>query len=144
MLFRDRSPVLSICCCVSEPPLLSAEKRPWAFRAGRRGRYVLLGVEPDHFDLVLMDLHMPGMDGFEATARIRGLDPDRAAIPIIALTANAMAEDRKNCLDAGMDDYLSKPVAAQALEETLARWKGNRSAHGSDPHTPPAKRSNLA
>ncbi|MGB5091679.1 MAG: response regulator [Parvibaculum sp.] len=111
---------------------------------GQKALDLLLGVEPDHFDLVLMDLHMPGMDGFEATARIRGLDPDRAAIPIIALTANAMAEDRKNCLDAGMDDYLSKPVAAQALEETLARWKGNRSAHGSDPHTPPAKRSNLA
>lgn len=111
---------------------------------GQRALDLLTGVAPDHFDLVLMDLHMPGMDGFEATARIRALDPERASIPIIALTANAMAEDRKNCLDAGMDDYLSKPVAANALDETLARWKGRRSASDPDSHTPPAKRSNLA
>ncbi len=71
---------------------------------------------------------MPGMDGFAATARIRELETPHAAIPIIALTANAMADDRQACLDAGMDDYLSKPVAAEALDDMLARWAGRRSS----------------
>ena len=78
---------------------------------------------------------MPGMDGFEATARIRALVTAHAHLPVIALTANAMADDRQACLDAGMDDYLSKPVSAEALAETLARWVGRRSPRGAGEKT---------
>jgi len=76
------------------------------------------------YDLVLMDVQMPEMDGLEATAAIRreGSCVRNRRIPIIAMTANAMPGDRQRCLDAGMDDYLSKPVTRQALEEVLLRW----------------------
>ncbi|MGK2741864.1 response regulator [Tepidicaulis sp. LMO-SS28] len=89
----------------------------------------LKGEAPDHFDLVLMDLHMPEVDGFEATKRIRSLKPAWAKVPVIALTANAMVEDRQACLDAGMDDYLSKPVMPDELNAMLLRWAGRRSEH---------------
>jgi CheY-like chemotaxis protein len=62
------------------------------------------------------------MDGYEATRRIRAGDAGDATIPIIALTANAMAGDRDRCLEAGMDDYLAKPVTVRALAEAIARW----------------------
>ncbi|MGD1071863.1 MAG: PAS domain S-box protein [Bryobacteraceae bacterium] len=76
-------------------------------------------VESGKFDLVLMDCEMPVMDGFEATRRIRASShPD---IPIIAVTADAMADDRERCLRAGMSDYLAKPVGMGLLESALAR-----------------------
>ena len=75
----------------------------------------------DHeFDVVLMDMQMPGMDGLEATRRIRGLSPPKSAIPIIAMTANALKGDDQRCLDAGMNDYLAKPVDPEALFRKLA------------------------
>ncbi|MBI1260188.1 MAG: response regulator [Rhizobiales bacterium] len=100
---------------------------------GQKAIEALEAHEAGTFDVVLMDLHMPGMDGFEATAHIRNLNDARNAIPIIALTANAMAEDRQNCLNAGMDDYLSKPVAADALARTLLRWAGKQSPNIANP-----------
>jgi CheY-like chemotaxis protein len=69
-----------------------------------------------------MDCHMPVMDGFAATAAIRSLTGQASRVPIIAMTAGAQDEDRRRCIDAGMDDFLSKPVDLSALKYTLARW----------------------
>ena len=86
------------------------------------------------FDIVLMDIHMPDMDGVEAAQRIRALYPEDAEAgagrpPIVALTANAFAEDKSAYLAAGLDDYLAKPFEKRDLAALLARWRGG-SAHG--------------
>jgi CheY-like chemotaxis protein len=80
-----------------------------------------LAKSPESFDAVLMDVQMPVMDGIQATLRIRE-DARFADLPIIAVTANAMSDERAMCLQAGMQDYLSKPVNRQALHEVLLRW----------------------
>jgi CheY-like chemotaxis protein len=72
------------------------------------------------YDLVLMDLHLPGMDGLEATRRIRALGDEGGHIPIVALTANAFVEDREACREAGMDAFVVKPVDRSRLEEAMA------------------------
>jgi two-component system sensor histidine kinase/response regulator len=91
--------------------------------ATANGFEVLEALSKIPYDLVLMDCQMPEMDGFEATKRIRALaDPRLNSIPIVALTANAMAGDDKRCLAAGMDDYLSKPMKKEALREKLEKW----------------------
>jgi PAS domain S-box-containing protein len=87
------------------------------------GREAVEAVQTTNFALILMDCQMPEMDGFEATACIRDLgQQDCRKIPIIAMTASAMPGDRENCLNAGMNDYLSKPVSLDALRQTLERW----------------------
>ncbi len=73
------------------------------------------------YDVIFMDCLMPEMDGFAATGEIRRRHPDRV-LPIVALTANALAGDREKCLAAGMDDYLTKPVRREAIEQALDRW----------------------
>jgi CheY-like chemotaxis protein len=79
-------------------------------------------VRRHDFDLVLMDVQMPDMDGLQATREIRALaDPRKARVPIVAMTAYAMKGDQSRCLDAGMDAYLSKPVDADELIETIQR-----------------------
>jgi len=88
------------------------------------GREAVQALETVPYDIVLMDVQMPEMDGFEATRAIRSgktgvLNPK---IPIIAMTAHAMKGDRERCLEAGMDDYISKPIAPQALAEALEKW----------------------
>ena len=88
------------------------------------GLEALDAIKQNHYDLVLMDLQMPGMDGFEATRTLRNGQEfgDKMAIPIIALTANAMAEDRERCIRAGMDDYLPKPINRGDLARKLAHF----------------------
>ncbi|TDU28212.1 PAS domain S-box-containing protein [Panacagrimonas perspica] len=76
------------------------------------------------FDAIFMDMRMPGMDGLEATRRIREQEGRGHRTPIIALTANVMAPDRERCLTAGMDDFVGKPIAVDELFSTLARWTG--------------------
>ncbi|MCZ8085768.1 MAG: response regulator [Brevundimonas sp.] len=83
------------------------------------GDEVLSALTQDRFDLVLMDMRMPGMDGVAAARALRARG-DRT--PIVALTANAFAEDRKACLEAGMDDHLAKPLDVDALRAALTRW----------------------
>jgi len=75
-----------------------------------------------------MDCQMPEMDGFDATAAIRQLSGARCQIPVIAMTANAMAGDRERCLAAGMNDYIAKPVMEKELQATLLRWVAPRSS----------------
>ena len=80
-------------------------------------------VTAGKYDLVLMDVQMPVLDGLSATRRIREL-PEGGTLPIVAMTANAMTEDRDQCLAAGMDDYISKPIDRMALYAVLQRWIG--------------------
>ncbi len=80
------------------------------------------------FDLVLMDMQMPGMDGLQATACIRTLDSPMRRVPVIALTANALQGDRERCLAAGMDDYLTKPFNAEQLAAMIDQWLPGRAS----------------
>ncbi|WP_278319646.1 response regulator [Coprococcus eutactus] len=78
-------------------------------------------AEPGYYDLILMDIQMPNMDGYKATMIIRKLDDRRLAdIPIIAMTANAFNEDRKKAFEVGMNGYIAKPISAEDLKMTLA------------------------
>ena len=79
-------------------------------------------LEEQTFDIILMDCMMPEMDGLEATQKIRASGADYANIPIVAFTANDIAEDRQKCLDAGMNDYMSKPVNIDRLTQVLNDW----------------------
>jgi CheY-like chemotaxis protein len=84
------------------------------------GLEAIAALEAKEFDLVLMDVQMPELDGLEATRRIRSRWPDRP-VHIVAMTANAMSGDRELCLAAGMNDYVSKPIRPPELAEALAR-----------------------
>jgi CheY-like chemotaxis protein len=89
------------------------------------GREAVEAWERQPFDAILMDMMMPEMDGLEATMEIRTREQARGQhIPIIAVTANAMAGDREKCLAAGMDEYLPKPVEVTKLYETLSKLVG--------------------
>ena len=89
------------------------------------GEIALAQMASDAYDLVLMDCQMPVLDGYSATRRWREIESGQAPVrhlPIVAMTANAMAGDRQRCLDAGMDDYLAKPVTRDLLDACLKRW----------------------
>jgi len=83
------------------------------------GHEALSAMTEATFDMVFMDCQMPGMDGLEATTAARGQGID---IPIVAVTANALTGDRERCIDAGMDDYLAKPVTQAHVADMLHRW----------------------
>jgi PAS domain S-box-containing protein len=102
------------------------------------GREALREIERERPDLVLMDCQMPEMDGFEATRSIRAGEAcaGGARLPIVALTANAMQSDRTRCLEAGMDDYLSKPFTREQLAEALERRLPGRGAVEAAPAAP--------
>jgi two-component system, sensor histidine kinase and response regulator len=123
----------------NDRPILLAEDNPVMQELGVRqlkkmgitahpvssGVQVVAAVKSGDYALILMDCQMPEMDGFEATRVIRDLEKSTGKhIPIIAMTASAMRGDRENCIAAGMDDYMSKPVGKQQLLSVLTRWLG--------------------
>ena len=96
------------------------EQNGWEVTAVTNGREVLEELEQESYDLILMDIQMPNMDGFETTRNIRShTDEKTAEIPIIAMTAHAMREDREKCLAAGMNGYLSKPIETRLFMEVI-------------------------
>ncbi|MEH6577770.1 MAG: PAS domain-containing protein [Amphritea sp.] len=96
------------------------EQRGHSVVIANNGKEAVVCFERETFDMVLMDVQMPEMDGFQATARIRELESGSSAhLPIIAMTANAMKGDREECLAAGMDDYIPKPIRSQQLYDTI-------------------------
>ncbi|MBX3730422.1 MAG: response regulator [Candidatus Sumerlaeia bacterium] len=139
------SPLLLMAMMKDDPPAEIAPEQPCVLlaednivnqkvatrmleRLGYRVEVAANGIEAlerlaiGSYAAVFMDCQMPLIDGYEATRRFRRAEPRGRRLPIIAMTANAMAGDRDRCLAAGMDDYVSKPVAFDGLAETLARW----------------------
>ncbi|MAT83434.1 MAG: hypothetical protein CMQ43_13820 [Gammaproteobacteria bacterium] len=105
------------------------ERLGWEADVAANGERAVESVTARRYELVLMDLQMPVMDGLEATRRIRDL-PGGGGLRIVAMTANAMEGDRESCLAAGMDDYLAKPVKLEELERVLAPLAGPAAANG--------------
>jgi PAS domain S-box-containing protein len=87
------------------------------------GKEALNLLERIHYDVILMDCQMPEMDGYEATRAIRQLDSAKSRVVIMAMTANALKEDRDRCIACGMDDYLSKPIRKEDLAQKLGAWE---------------------
>ncbi|MGF7210281.1 PAS domain S-box-containing protein [Skermanella aerolata] len=101
------------------------------------GAEAVKALSGKNYDLILMDVQMPEMDGFEATAAIRALPGEKRRIPIIAMTANALPSDCERCLAAGMDDYIAKPVHQRILVDLIEKW-GAIGYAGSHPPSVPA------
>jgi two-component system sensor histidine kinase/response regulator len=98
------------------------EKQGHVVVVAQSGRQVLAALDHESFDAILMDVQMPDMDGLETTVAIRTREKVTGDhVPIIAMTANAMQGDREECLRAGMDDYLPRPISARTLLDMLAR-----------------------
>jgi PAS domain S-box-containing protein len=106
------------------------ENLPCTFQVAENGQEALrlLSKKINTFDLILMDCQMPIMDGYEATRRIRASDGEKfnLDIPIVALTANAMKGDRLKCVQAGMNDYLTKPIIPENLAKTIEKWSATK------------------
>ena len=101
------------------------EKLGYRVELAENGKEALAACARRRYDAVLMDGQMPGMDGYEATRRIRERETKGGRrVPIVAMTASAMKGDREKCLDAGMDDYITKPVTPEKLETVLKKWVG--------------------
>jgi CheY-like chemotaxis protein len=91
------------------------------------GAEALSALVASRFDLILMDIQMPVMDGLEATARIRATDDPTCRTPIVAMTANVLPQQVEAFRDAGMDDHLGKPFKREHLAAVVERWSGKRS-----------------
>ena len=99
------------------------EKQGHSVEVASDGMEALAAFTRDAFDLILMDVQMPVMDGYDATLAIRAAEQGTGRhVPIVALTAHAMKGDREICLNAGMDDYLGKPIRPRELASVLERW----------------------
>ncbi|MEP6343714.1 MAG: response regulator [Maricaulaceae bacterium] len=92
------------------------------------GQLAVEAMRSNQYDMILMDMRMPNMDGLEATRKIRALNEHGKTIPIVALTANAFDDDRNACFDAGMNDFMTKPVSAEELQQMAETWTKQRSA----------------
>jgi CheY-like chemotaxis protein len=99
------------------------------------GKEVLKSLTLRHYDLILMDIQMPKMDGFETTRAIRNSQTAYSKIPIIALTADAMKGDDERCFNVGMDDYISKPIDPAVLKEKIKHWSDGRHSALKSIHT---------
>lgn len=102
----------------------------------QNGAKAVAAVEKGAFDVILMDVQMPVMDGIEASKAIRAREDAKARLPIIAVTANAMLGDKEACLSAGMDDYLAKPIDAAALKGLLSQYRPATSAPATEDEAP--------
>jgi signal transduction histidine kinase/ActR/RegA family two-component response regulator len=133
--FRCRAQVL----VVEDNPVNQLVTARTLERLGCRVRVVNNGLEAlvalgeRQYDVVFMDCHMPELDGYETTRELRRRGSENTDVPVIALTANAMREDRDRCLAAGMDDYASKPVQPKLLRALLSRWVAPDLVEGADP-----------
>lgn len=110
--------------------LLLLEKAGYSTQLATNGAEAVEALKRERFDIVLMDVQMPVMDGEEATRAIRAYESgteggESRRVPIIAVTAHAMRGDRERCLAAGMDDYLTKPLQNGALEAAVVQWLAN-------------------
>jgi CheY-like chemotaxis protein len=101
------------------------QKLGYRAEVARNGREAVTAWETGRYDLILMDCQMPSLDGYEATREIRSRETKGSHIPIIALTAHAMKDDDLKCKDAGMDDYITKPIDRARLQACLARYLGD-------------------
>ncbi|GAA3318538.1 response regulator [Arthrobacter ramosus] len=107
------------------------------------GSEAVAATAATEYAAVLMDCHMPVMDGFEATKAIRARHDGRRRLPVIAMTAGALDEDRERCLAAGMDDYLTKPVDVEKLDQVLSRWIPETPKESAGPALDPARLETL-
>jgi len=124
--------------------VLLVQRKGWTIRAVASGKEVLQLMEQENFDLILMDVQMPVMDGLEATRIIRKREEKAGGhIPIIALTAHAMKGDRERCLEAGMDGYVSKPIQEEELYDTILQIWAKYSQPYDFVEKPPANLSRL-
>jgi CheY-like chemotaxis protein len=96
-------------------------KRDYQFKRAKNGQEAVQMADEGGIDLILMDIKMPVMDGLEATAKIKEVHPE---LPVVALTANAFDSDRQLAMEAGCDDFLSKPVSSEACLATIKKLVG--------------------